>query len=58
MLHVIGGGSKKLHGLKKDHVHSAQVSGGASGAATRAHPDATAADASPPKTASTDVDGG
>ena len=38
MLHVTGGGSKKLHGLKKDHVHWTQVSG-ASSAATRAHPD-------------------
>ena len=56
MLHVTGGGSKKLHGLKKDHVHWTQVSGAAS-AATRAHPEATAADASPPKTASTDGDG-
>jgi len=58
MLHVTGGGSKKLHGLKKDHVHWTQVSGASSAATTRAHPDATAADASPPKTASTDVDGG
>ena len=58
MLHVTGGGSKnkKLHGLKKDHVHWTQVSGAAS-AATRAHPEATAAYASPPKTASTDGDG-
>ena len=57
MLHVTGGGSMKLHGLKKDHVHWTQVSGAAS-AATRAHPEeATAADAFPPKTASTDGDG-
>ena len=57
MLHVTGGGSRKLHGLKKDHVHWTQVSGAAS-AATRAHPEeATAADAFPPKTASTDGDG-
>ena len=51
MLHVTGGGSKKLHGLKKDHVHWTQVSGAAS-TATHAHPEeATAADAFPPKTA-------
>ena len=57
MLHVTGGGSMKLHGLKKDHVHWTQVSGAAS-AATRAHPEeATAADAFPPKTVSTDGDG-
>jgi len=30
MLHVTGGGSRKLHGLKKDHVHWTQVSGAAS----------------------------
>ncbi len=56
MLHVTGGGSMKLHGLKKDHIHWTQVAG-AAGTAASPPPEATAADASPPKTASTNGDG-
>ena len=48
MLHVTGGESMKLHGLKKDHVHWTTVAG-AAGAAASPPPEATAADASPPQ---------
>ena len=48
MLHVTGGGSMKMHGLKKDHVHWTQVAG-AAGAAACPPPEAAAADASPPQ---------
>ena len=34
MLHVTGGGSMKLHGLKKDHVHWTTAAGAAGAAAS------------------------